>query len=314
MNSFQLKNTDFPSMVHLICSYVCNSRCPNCPFTEMNSDARKRYKDKKAGFVSAGIFKKTADECGKHGSILRITGGGEPLLCPDIVDLVEYAASAGNRVGIITNGSLLTPDKSRRFADMGVDNIEISVDAGDRETYSKVRAGLSWDGLLHNIEHLVNYRNKTNASTKVYVSIINQKDVAPILKEAVDFWNKRVDVVMVRKFLTFGILDENESGDRIPFQAGASPCPWPFERMTVDSNGDIILCGHEQIKRFTCWGNIKENTLEEVWKGENMRKLRKNMITNIDAIPACKNCEDRRFKSWDHNYLKLLKDAGARKK
>ncbi len=312
MNSFQLKNIDFPSMVHQICSYECNSRCINCPFTAANSDARGRHKE--SMFVSPEIFKKTADECGKHHSIMRVTGGGETLMCPDIVDLVKYAVDAGARVGIITNGSLLTPSKSVKFIDMGVDNIEISVDAGDQYTYSIVRAGLNWERLLFNIRCLVDYRNKAKANTKVYVSIINQKYVAPKIQEAVEFWKQRVDYAMVRKFLTFGILDENESGDRVPFQTGSSPCPWPFERITVDTNGDIILCGHEQIKRFTEWGNIKDNTLESVWNGENMSGLRKNMLENINAIPACNNCDDRRFKSWDYNYLKVLEEVEEKRK
>ncbi len=308
----ELKNKDFPSMVHQICSYECNSRCVNCPFTIANSDARRKHKD--SMFVSPEVFKITADECGKHHSIMRVTGGGETLLCPGIVDLVKYAVDAGARVGIITNGSLLSPTKSMNFIDMGVDNIEISVDAGDQHTYSIVRAGLDWERLLFNIRSLVEYRNEVKSNTKVYVSIINQKYVAPKIKEAVAFWKERVDYVMVRKFLTFGILDETESGDKVPFQTGPSPCPWPFERITVDTNGDIILCGHEQIKRFTDWGDIREKTLEEVWNGESMRELRKNMIENIDAIPACKNCDDRRFKSWDYNYLKVLEEAEARRK
>jgi len=310
---FNLGNKDFPSMVHQICSYVCNSKCPNCPFTETNSDARKRYMDKNALFVSPEIFKKTADECGKHRSIMRVTGGGETLLCPCIDDLIEYAVNAGAKVGIITNGSLLTPLRSARFIDAGVDNIEISVDAGDRETYSIVRHGLDWDRLLFNIENLIKYRDMNKADTKVYVSVINQKPIDKKIQEIVDFWNSRVDYTMVRKYLTFGILDENMSGDRVPFQAEESPCPWPFERMVVDTDGDIILCGHEQISRFTEWGNIMDKSLESVWQGEQMCELRKNMLTNFDALPYCKKCDDRRFKSWEYNYSKVLREAGVRK-
>lgn len=312
MTHFGLKNENFPSMVHQICSYACNSRCPNCPFTETNSDARQRYRDKKAQFVSPEVFKKTADECGRHHALMRVTGAGETFLCPGIVDLIEYAANAGAKVGIITNGSLLTPKISARLIDAGVDNIEISVDAGDIETYSIVRSGLDWNQLLYNIKHLIEYRDMRAADTKVYVSVINQKAVTPKIQEVVDFWNTRVDYTMVRKFLTFGILDENESGDRVPFQEDGDPCPWPFERMVVDTDGEIILCGHEQIRRFTDWGNIMDKTLESVWKGEQMHELRKNMLTNIEAIPCCKKCDDRRFKSWSYNYSKVLKDAGAR--
>lgn len=309
--SYKAENEDFPVMVHQICAYACNSRCIHCPFTETHSDAQKRYKSINSLFVTPEIFRKTADETGRHSAILRLTGGGETLLCPRILELVEYATEKNCKVGIITNGSLLTPSTSMRLVDAGVDNIEISVDAGDRETYSKIRVGLDWNKLLSNVNSLVEYRNKVNAGTKVYVSIINQKCISPKLQKAVSFWNKRVDQVMVRKYMTFGILNDNESGDRVPFQDMNAPCPWIFKRVSVDTNGDFLVCGHEQIKRHMNLGNIMDTTIKAVWKG-GMRKLQEDMIADVSRIPLCKNCDDRRFKSWEYDYLKILEKAGAK--
>ena len=44
---------EFPMMVVLSFVYVCNARCPNCPYT--NSDIRSRYKD--AMVMPEHIFK-----------------------------------------------------------------------------------------------------------------------------------------------------------------------------------------------------------------------------------------------------------------
>src|SRR4030042_1647517 len=93
---------EFPLMVVLSVTYVCNSRCPGCPYT--NSTIRETYKD--ASFMPADLFKKIADECGKYGAYLRLSGGGEPLLHPQMVDLIEYAKSKGAKIGLITNGSV----------------------------------------------------------------------------------------------------------------------------------------------------------------------------------------------------------------
>jgi radical S-adenosyl methionine domain-containing protein 2 len=53
--------------------------------------------------------------------------GGEPLLYPAINALIDYIVSKGIKVSIITNGSLLTPESIRYFADK-VAMIGLSID------------------------------------------------------------------------------------------------------------------------------------------------------------------------------------------
>ena len=89
---------DFPMMVVLSFVYVCNAGCPNCPYN--NSDIRDDYAD--ALFMPDDLFKKIADECGPYGAMLRISGGGEPMLHPNAVELLEYAKARGAKVGLIT--------------------------------------------------------------------------------------------------------------------------------------------------------------------------------------------------------------------
>jgi MoaA/NifB/PqqE/SkfB family radical SAM enzyme len=93
---------EFPLMSVLSFSYVCNALCPNCPYT--NSSIRQDYKDTK--FMSDITFKKIADEVGRYGAWLRISGGGEPMLHPHFFELMEYAKEKGCKLGIITNGSI----------------------------------------------------------------------------------------------------------------------------------------------------------------------------------------------------------------
>ena len=59
----------FPMMVVVGLSYVCNSHCPHCPYT--NSDIRKAYKN--TPFMKEDTFKIIADECGRYGAYIRIS-------------------------------------------------------------------------------------------------------------------------------------------------------------------------------------------------------------------------------------------------
>jgi radical SAM protein with 4Fe4S-binding SPASM domain len=54
--------------------------------------------------------------------------GGEPMLRPDIVDLVAYAKSIGLRVNLITNGTLVDRDAARALRQAGLDSAQVSLE------------------------------------------------------------------------------------------------------------------------------------------------------------------------------------------
>ena len=64
--------------------------------------------------------KKMIDEIARAGFKVMIFSGGEPLMRPDIYELVAHAASRGLRPVFGSNGTLITPELAARFADVWV--------------------------------------------------------------------------------------------------------------------------------------------------------------------------------------------------
>lgn len=300
---------EFPMMCVLSFVYVCNAKCPNCPYN--NSDIRQAYKD--AVFMPEDIFKIIADQCAEYKSYLRLSGGGEPMLHLRAVELMEYAKSKGAKIGLITNGSLFTKEKLERLIKAGIDMIEFSVDAGDKETYDKVRPGLDWDNLVKNAKMAVAIRNQLKSPTKIIASIINQKDVD--VKRAKDFWSKIVDQIQIRKYLTWG-YNKDYSADSTPYLPPEEriPCPWLFERLNIDSRGDVTICG-EDIAFKEKFGNVKDKPIKELWHSEKFKDYRqKHLARKGDAIRYCRNCPDWQYRSWQYNYWRLEKNAEEKRK
>lgn len=302
----------FPLMMHIVMAYPCNAKCPSCPFTETNSNIRALHREEDTNFIPMDVFKRTADECGKHGALMRLTGGGEPMLHPKFMEMVLYAKRAGAGVGLITNGSRLTPDRVERMLKAGVDCIEVSIDAADKETYKIVRPGLDWDNVLGYLKHAVKRRNEMGYTSRIIVSVIDQVTTHDQMDKIKAFWEGIVDYVIIRKYLTWDTSPKERAGDATPFLGDKTPCPFPFERFLVDVQGTFRLCGYD-IWGKEDFGDIRKNSIEAMWNSEKMVWWRKQMLEgNFDAIPMCRDCSDRKYRSWNFNYLKTLE--GAEKK
>ncbi len=304
---------DYPMMLVLSFAYPCNAECPNCPYT--NSNIRDEYLD--APFMSEAIFKKIADESGPYQAYLRISGGGEPMLHPKAVELLTYAKKVGCKIGLITNGSCLNQKNATALLKANVDMIEFSVDACDEDTYSIVRKGLKWNRLLKNVQRTIAIRNQMGSTTKVIASGINQKlvDIQAVEK----FWRERigVDNFISRKFLTWGenttINPDNSANDTAYLDTANTPCPFIFERLNIDSRGNVMVCGYD-IAANTSMGMVSNTTIKDIWHGAGFSYYRDKHLKNKGKeIALCASCPDWKYRSWTHNYWKVVKNAESQR-
>ena len=311
--NFQNQETQvFPRMVIAGISFSCNARCIHCIYSKFReireSTARGNI------FMKEDIFKKVADECSRYKwSLLRLVGFGEPMLHPRFIEMVGYAKKVGCNVGIITNGSLFTKKIAIALLESGIDAIDVSVDAFSKETYEKIRRGLSFEKLIKNVKMLVELRNKYKKDTFIFCSIVEQKEVMHELNQALEFWGMIADKAVSRKFLTFGLLEDNK--DRIPYYKERVPCFLLYDRLNIDVNGHIRLCGYDSFAR-TNFGDILTTTIKDAWHSREMDRIRECHLTGrFEDAGICKDCQDWPFHSWQKNYMAdAYRGWGASKK
>lgn len=99
---------------------ACNLHCVHC---YMSATARPDPDE----LDTAGA-KRVVDQLASYRIPVLLFSGGEPLARPDALDIISYASSKGVRVGLSTNGTMLTPYIVRRLGEAGVAYIGISLD------------------------------------------------------------------------------------------------------------------------------------------------------------------------------------------
>jgi radical SAM protein with 4Fe4S-binding SPASM domain len=99
----------------------CNMKCSHCYINAT--------KKKLANELSTQEGKNLMDQICKVSKPLLILSGGEPLLRPDIYELIEYGASKGLKMGLGSNGSLIDDAVAAKLKAAGITTVSISLDS-----------------------------------------------------------------------------------------------------------------------------------------------------------------------------------------
>ncbi|MGI6227904.1 MAG: putative heme d1 biosynthesis radical SAM protein NirJ2, partial [Peptococcales bacterium] len=83
--------------------------------------------------------KNLISEIKKAGFKIMIFSGGEPLMRPDIFQLVEHASRVGLRPVFGTNGTLITREVAKKLKELGVMGMGISLDSLDPDKHDTLR-------------------------------------------------------------------------------------------------------------------------------------------------------------------------------
>lgn len=113
---------------------VCNLRCRHCG-SDCGSGPRPA-EELNTGEIKAA-FKSIAESYDARNIMIAVTGG-EPLLRKDLFEVLAYATSLGFRWGMVTNGTLVTPEVVEQCKKAGMSTVTVSVD-GLRDTHDYIR-------------------------------------------------------------------------------------------------------------------------------------------------------------------------------
>lgn len=300
------KYEEFPKIVHVETTNVCNLKCIHCP--QANLSLIPNYKPE---YIKYELYEKICLEVGKNHGILRLTPDGEPLIHPDWNKQVNCALTSGVDVFCFnTNGILMDNEKIDTLlqeTDTKI-AIEFSIDALYPMSYNNIRVGGNYRQLLSNIFRMLDEREKRRKKNiKILVSCIKQPELGKDeFKSFVKFWSSLVDKVITRNYVdTKGLTPKKLEVQNIPEERW--PCPVVFTRLVVGIDGTVRFCPDDWLKN-TVIADIKEKSLCDIWKSEFMKKLRKSHIEGIFDNSNCEKCTDWSVIRWGNDYIKALDD------
>ena len=273
---------DFPPLLQIEPSSVCNFRCVFCFETDTS------FTNKKNGFMGRmelDLFKKIIDQAEGNIEFLTLASRGEPLICPDFDKMLIYSKDKFLNLKINTNASKLDEKKCHSILSSGVKTIVFSADAADEKLYSKLRVNGKLSQVLKNIERFKKIRETKYKDSKIIsrvsgVKFTNEQNEDEMFK----LWNGLVDQVV---FVNYNPWENtyNKSANKMD-----TACSDLWRRMFIWWDGNANPCDVDY-KSTLSVGNFKKNSISSLWKSEKYNSYRKKHISkNRQSISPCKSC------------------------
>ncbi len=146
-----------PEILNLELSYACNLRCWMCP---------RSLPAQEQGFLVPQLFEKIKPALSRL-RYVSLSGFGEPLLYPQLPEIVRVTKAAGCHTSFTTNCTLLSRELSKELLAQGIDAMNVSIDASSAQTYETVRGAGRFAQVLDNFQQFVELRHRTGARVEL---------------------------------------------------------------------------------------------------------------------------------------------------
>jgi len=300
------------------CNYTCGM-CPresfNLPEKDISFDLFKKIIDRLAPFSEKGL---------ETSYNITLTGWGEPLLHPALVDMIVYTKDKGHNVGVTTNGLLLAPfieefiGKSLDKLTISLDSVEEGIEVKESHPSNKV--------VQKNIESLIRSRgDRKKPMITIQITMHGKQQCLETIKYAGEAGADRV--YLVRLNIPFGMnsfkrpnleeeLEIYKESEEIAKKYGLQVdnnftafdnqllrslykklrpvmyrsdkyCPKPYDYLYINIDGRATPCC--DLPRYEV-GNVFKQSIDEIWHGENMQYFREHQND------VCGTCDALRLK------------------
>ena len=313
-------NTPSLNSIYFYLTEGCNCKCRHCWITPKYESGGKG----KWPYITLDALKKVIEQALPLGlSSVKLTGG-EPLIHPDILDILAHIKKTGLRLIIETNGLACTPEIAKAIKSCTNAFVSVSLDGAQADTHNWVRGvDNAYDGALEGIRNLVEAgirpqiimslvkRNKEQVADlvklaeKLNASSVKFNLVAPLMDRGEQLAEQN-ETLSIQEFIDIGRKIEQEIQPKSKIILSYSH-PFAFKSLStmfekkdsgkcgifgiigVLGSGRYALCGIGENVKEMIFGDVGKDKLADIWHNNALlNEIREGLPEKLEGI--CGDC------------------------
>lgn len=282
----------------------------NCPM-KCVMRPRTKHMSRDIGYMELDVFRSVIDKMvadnpvHRSGKLVALHHFGESLMHRDVDKFIAHAESQGVSTVLSVNPIAFTDRVIGQLLDSSPSQLLISLDGHDDDSFFAIRGvEKSYERSKEKLFKYLTLKKERGVKTRIVVNMIDFKLNKNSIEQLKDYWEKvpGVDEFCAKSFGTWtgdakeinafkdghlNVLTEKDS------RPSYISCNRPWEAMTLTWDGDVVPCCYDYDKKEPL-GNVSSQSLEAIWNGEPMRRLRAQFISGQITTALCRDCEELR--------------------
>jgi len=264
---------NIPDQITISITEECPNRCIHCALPDTDNKAS----------LSPEEVNSVIDQATRMGTTMIIFDGGEPMVHPDLVEMVRYVDPDKAVATVFTSGTGLTPEKAASLKDAGLFAVNVSLDSPHIDEHDRMRGR---SGVFEDALAAIKNSLEAGILVNIYVvlSPMNVGDLKEFYMLAVEMgvhelsfyeivptgrWIDHENDVLSRddhktfdSFVRWAKEDGRVRVFAIPHVMESTGCFAGRRWLHITPQGDVLPCACIPIP----YGNIKEESLKTIWK------------------------------------------------
>ena len=309
-----------PALGSIMVTYRCNLHCQMCDMPHKASLHQQLNENE----FTTHQFKEIIHQFAKLGTPGIGFTGGEPLLRKDIFELLAETRRHGMVANLNTNGLMLDDVAAQKIISTDIDSVNISLDGATPVTHDRIRRSQgAFVKTVDAISRLAHYKRKYDSRLRIKtVTVLNETnidEIPQILKLGRQLCADCVEIIP-QQFFSDQLLSGQPPSDihakidalleylqhdktlmdmlenspahlklfKSSFAALPSPirCSAGYNSLAVDCYGNVFPCV-PWINRGKISGNIREESLFQLWKSVEYQQQREETVRCRDCYLNC---------------------------
>ena len=238
------------------------------------------------GTMNFATYKHIVDQIEGNVQFLSLASRGEPLICKDLPEMLDYSIGKFLNLKINTNASLLTEALCHTLLNGAVRTVVFSADAAEEPLYSRMRVNGNLKRVLQNIERFQNIRETQYPQTKLItrVSGVLFDQEKQNMESMQSLWGNLVDQV---SFVSYNPWENIYDSKPNNIQ---TPCSDLWRRMFVWYDGTVNPCDSDYRSTLKI-GSVLENPVKTLWHSSRYESLRATHVQKRRSVMnPCSKC------------------------
>jgi len=296
------ESAGYPQVLQVETTSRCAMRCSHCPRTWLMT--------RPAADMDFGLFQRVVAQLRPYANheALALMHFGEPSLYPHLGEAIRLAQARGLRVTVSATAAAFDDRAVREAVDSGLSRLRLMFDGMDDETSRRIRGpGAGFARSLRQLRQLLDYRSRQGVRlpevTAAMVKHPHNRHQWELFREQFSripgikcqlvpfsgFAGNAPQLERLQRLLRDDAAEAREA--RRVARLDRRACFYPWQGVTVLCDGRVVPCCRD-VDGACVLGDLRRQSLLEVWNGEPLRRLRRAFLAGDRGNPLCRRCRE----------------------